>query len=150
MNSQYIANFLGFGQYLHELDVLKRPWQWHVTKTVIYCTIHIQRGVIKAAGTGSASTELHKRMAQLLYVKFREECFELCSLLINSTYSSIQVVNCTKHKQHECIASGLNPYCSRIGIELFECIRKHTNAVEQRHFKSTSLGRRLSLLKAVK
>ncbi|CAG8980989.1 hypothetical protein HYALB_00013550 [Hymenoscyphus albidus] len=140
----------GFGRYLAEVDVLNRSWQWHVKQAIIYCTIHFKRGILRAAGTGTSSTELHKRMEQLLYTKSREEYFELCDLLIDSEYSSKQVVDWTKHKQHECIASGINPHCTGIQNELFERTRRHTNAVEQTHFKSNSLGKRLSLLKAVK
>ncbi|RDW94632.1 hypothetical protein BP5796_00395 [Coleophoma crateriformis] len=106
------------------------------------------RHIIHGSGMLNDS-ELQKRMEQLLYVKSREDYNELCDSLINSEFSSPQVVNWTKHKQHLCIAPGINPYCSQIAPDLFERTRKHTDAVEQTYFKSTSLGKRLSLVKAV-
>ncbi|KFY79201.1 hypothetical protein V498_08982 [Pseudogymnoascus sp. VKM F-4517 (FW-2822)] len=140
----------GFGHYLSELDHRHRPWQWHVQSAIIYCTIHFKRGIIRATGTSIAALELQRRMEQLLHVQSSDEYFQLCDLLINSEYSTPQVVDWVKHKKQSCIASGLNKYCSQMNHDLFERARRHTNAVEQTHFKSMSFGKRLSLLKAVK
>jgi hypothetical protein len=40
-------------------------------------------------------------------------------------------------------------YCSEIPNEVFQTARGHTNAVEQTHYKSNSMGKRLSLVHAI-
>ena len=53
------------------------------------------------------------------------------------------------HKSHDYIAAGLNENCSLMNRDMFRLIRKQSNAVEATHFKSNSLGRQLTPLKAV-
>lgn len=53
------------------------------------------------------------------------------------------------HKKHRLIRAGLNQACSSIVPAIFHTLRKHTNAVEQTHYKSNSRGRQLPLLQAV-
>lgn len=53
------------------------------------------------------------------------------------------------HKGHPVIAAGLNEHCTLMNMDAFQRIRKSTNAVEQTHYKSNSMGRRLSILKAI-
>jgi hypothetical protein len=41
----YISNTLyysdtGFGRYLSDIDLEKRPWLWHIQRCVIYCTVY--------------------------------------------------------------------------------------------------------------
>jgi hypothetical protein len=69
---------------------------------------------------------------------------------LDSDLSTDAVVQWAIHKKQACIASGINKYCSMIDHELYDNTRRQTNAVEQTHHKSGSLGKRLSLLQAVK
>jgi hypothetical protein len=59
------------------------------------------------------------------------------------------VRNWAGYLQQETIAAGLNKYCSRIDPELFDRIRKNSNAVEAAHHRANSTGKRCSLLQAV-
>ena len=68
---------------------------------------------------------------------------------IGDVHSTEQIRFWAIHKKQPCIASGLNPSCSMMDNELFIQTRRHTNAVEQTHWKSTSLGKQLSILKAI-
>ncbi|KAJ5424918.1 hypothetical protein N7445_010891 [Penicillium cf. griseofulvum] len=54
-----------------------------------------------------------------------------------------------KHKEIDVIAAGLCKACSPIKPEFFEEARKHTNAVEQSHYKSYFMGTQDTLLGAV-
>ena len=54
------------------------------------------------------------------------------------------------HKKIDIFACGVNRHCSDMPHEQFIETRRHTNAVEVTHHKTNSLGKRLSLLKAVK
>ena len=42
---------IGFGRYLTSIDPERRSWQWHLKNTIVLCTIHFSRGILKAAGT---------------------------------------------------------------------------------------------------
>ncbi|OAF57839.1 hypothetical protein VC83_05497 [Pseudogymnoascus destructans] len=139
----------GLGRYLSDIDDHHRPWQWHVQHVIIYCTIHFKRGILKAVGTAFSGNFLRQQMEQLLYVSTREEYFELCNLIISDKQSTEQIRFWAIHKKQLCIASGLNASCSLMDNELFFQIRRHTNAVEKTHWKSTSLGKQLSILKAI-
>ncbi|OBT75678.1 hypothetical protein VF21_05187 [Pseudogymnoascus sp. 05NY08] len=139
----------GLGRYLSDIDDHHRPWQWHVQHVIIYCTIHFKRGILKAVGTALSRSFLREQMEQLLYVSTQEEYFELCNLIINDATTTEQIRFWVIHKKQPCIASGLNAACSLMDKELFIQTRRHTNAVEQTHWKSTSLGKQLSILKAI-
>ena len=73
----------------------------------------------------------------------------ITNALIGSPLSTKSVVDWAHHKEQRSIASGINPFCSEMDSGLFNEIRKNTNAVEQTHYKSNSLGRRLPLLRAI-
>lgn len=77
----------------------------------------------------------------------------MCNILLmyylDSTDSTEPIRFWAIHKKLPCIASGLNASCSLMDNELFFQTRRHTNAVEQTHWKSTSLGKQLSILKAI-
>jgi hypothetical protein len=53
------------------------------------------------------------------------------------------------HKRNPIIAAGLNPSCSLIPLEIWTNLRKHTNAVEQSHWKSYALGKQATLMPAI-
>jgi hypothetical protein len=55
-----------------------------------------------------------------------------------------------EHKRYEVIAAGLNQHCSLIPSEIWEELRKHTNAVEQSHQKSYALGNQSPLVPAIR
>ncbi|KAJ5588704.1 hypothetical protein N7537_011382 [Penicillium hordei] len=54
-----------------------------------------------------------------------------------------------RHKQIDVIAAGICKACSPMNPEFFEDARKHTNAVEQSHYKSYHMGTQDTLLSAV-
>ena len=104
-------------------------------------------------------------MASLLEAGSRDDYYEICDLLLSMSYflciqyitnvlasnhTPKAVKDWTRHKQQLGIASGINRHISLMSNALFERTRRHTNAVEQSHHKAASLGKRLSLLKAVK
>ncbi|KAF2809704.1 uncharacterized protein BDZ99DRAFT_387971, partial [Mytilinidion resinicola] len=135
----------GFGRYLSGIDPQRRHWQWHVKHAVVYCTIHFQHGVERAVGIGTRRpTSLWHRMISLQHCQSAEEYMTLCDLLMND-----KVQGWARHKRHPIIASGLNKYCSDVDPEIWDKLRKNTNATEQTHYKSDSMGRRLSLLRAI-
>jgi hypothetical protein len=80
---QCINNELGFGLYLHGLDPCHRPWEWQVESTVIFCTVHFDRGIDQAAGTERYEGSVHWRMRDLLNVQSVEDYNQLCDLLIS-------------------------------------------------------------------
>lgn len=65
-------------------------WQYHVKHLFIYCMVHINRGIEKAAG--QRRTAFHKIMESLLLVKSKKEYLEVIQhlqrkiLLIYSHY----------------------------------------------------------------
>jgi hypothetical protein len=62
---------------------------------------------------------------------------------------STKVRHWAKYLKQDTIASGLNPFCSRINPTDFESIRSNTNAVEVAHWRGNSVGRRCTLLQAI-
>jgi hypothetical protein len=62
---------------------------------------------------------------------------------------SIGVRNWTGYLQQPTIAAGLNKHCSRINPDIFDRIRKNSNAVEVAHHRANSTGKRCTLLQAV-
>ena len=73
----------------------------------------------------------------------------IINALIGSLLSTKSVVEWAHHKEQRSIVLGINPFCSKMDSALFNEIRKNTNAVEQTHYKSNALGRRLLLLQAI-
>ncbi len=73
----------------------------------------------------------------------------ITNILLGSAQSSESVIQWAIHKEHPSIASGINQFCSEMDPTLFKKVRNHTNAVEQTHYKSNALGRRLPLLRAI-
>lgn len=71
-------------------------------------------------------------------------------MYLESPESTQKVIDWAKNKKYYLIASGYNKSCSSVDPEIFDQLRKHTNAVESTHYKSNSMGRYLSLLRAVK
>ncbi|OCK85458.1 hypothetical protein K432DRAFT_33984 [Lepidopterella palustris CBS 459.81] len=142
--------YAGFGKYLSLIDPDHHNWQWHVKRSVIFCLIHFQRGIEKLVGSRDRSPEsLWSRMMELHKCQSKEEYIRLCDLLITSLESPACIAEWALHKKHDIIASGLNKFCSEIDPAVFDRIRKHTNAVESSHHKSNSMGRYLSLLRAI-
>jgi hypothetical protein len=85
--SKYILNILGFGRYLTSVDPSHRPWLWQVQHTIIYCQIHFQRSIDRAAGTqGRSNTSIHARMGELTRCQSEADYYSLCDELI-SMYS---------------------------------------------------------------
>lgn len=80
---QYITNIflIGFGHYLSELDPQHRPWQWHIKRTVVYCTIHFERGIVRAAGTEGGADTPRTRMKQLPFCQSKDDYYSLTTLL---------------------------------------------------------------------
>jgi hypothetical protein len=161
-----IINILGFGLYLRSLDSQMRSWEWQVQNVIIFCQIHLQRSIDRAAGSqGRSTVSIHTRMFELVKCQTREDYDLLCDEIIgingfriHSKYitnilghpdSTRSVRKWAQHKKRAVIASGINKACSLIASDLWDQTTCHTNAVEQTHFKSNSLGRRLTLLKAI-
>jgi hypothetical protein len=59
------------------------------------------------------------------------------------------VRNWALHKKHPVIRAGLNKNCSLINPQFYDSVRNITNAVEQTHYKSYSMGRYMTLLGTV-
>jgi hypothetical protein len=73
----------------------------------------------------------------------------LIQLVIEKYSNQPKIVNWCRHKRYTCVASGINPYCSKMDNDVFSAIVKNTNAVECSHFRANNLGRQLSLLAAI-
>ncbi|KAF1811308.1 hypothetical protein P152DRAFT_68557 [Eremomyces bilateralis CBS 781.70] len=109
----------GFGQYLATLDSESRSWEWQVQNTVIFCQIHFQRSIDRAAGTSNRSTtSIHSRMGELARCRSEEDYYDLCEELMSHPESSAKVREWAKHKKRAVIASGINKYCSLIPPQL--------------------------------
>lgn len=67
----------------------------------------------------------------------------------NSLESRPELAQWVEHKEIPLIAAGLCKACSPIPEEIYDQSRRHTNAVEQSHYKAYFLGTRDSLLQAV-
>ncbi|KFX86620.1 hypothetical protein V490_09003 [Pseudogymnoascus sp. VKM F-3557] len=140
----------GFGRYLSSIDPENRPWQWHIRRTVIFCTIHFKRGITKVLGSNGNMPWFQRTMGELLETKSSEDYVQLLKSIIASPSATEPIRRWAAHKRLDIIASGLNRYISRMDQDIFERTRRHTNAVEQTHSKTASFGKKLSLLKAVK
>lgn len=60
-----------------------------------------------------------------------------------------RTIGWVQHKRNPVIAAGLNPNCSLIPQAIWVELRKHTNAVEQSHWKSYALGKQTTLVPAI-
>jgi hypothetical protein len=77
-----INNLLGFGRYLQDIDPERRPVQWQVERSVIYCLIHYQRGIERAVGRGSRHPDSpYGHCMALLNAETRGEYDRLCDEL---------------------------------------------------------------------
>jgi hypothetical protein len=80
--------YLGFGLFLSSLDPEARPWFWYTHRTIIYCSIHFQRGIRQSAGTDIYPGSIHERMIALLDCT-KEDYYVICQLLIGIQISIV-------------------------------------------------------------
>lgn len=76
-------------------------------------------------------------------------CTLLGSILIGVLVHGERFKGWCLHKSYPPIAAGINATCSRIPSHIRPQIANHTNAVEQAHEKSYSMGKKQHLLPAI-
>lgn len=77
-----LANYLGLGQYLQEIDPLHRPILWQLQGIIIFCRVHFFRTITEAVGSTNKSSGVWSRMAGLIDCKSEDDYDHLCNLLI--------------------------------------------------------------------
>ena len=87
-------------------------------------------------------------LGYVIYNHFLSNCEPVTNCL--AEYESDNVQNWAIQKKSPVIKAGLVKACSKIRPHYFDCLRNHTNAVEQSHQKSYASGTDLSLTEAVK
>ena len=68
---------IGWGAYLQAIDPQHRPWQWHVKRTIIYCTVHFKRGLQDCLKKGKLSLVDYERLLQITTLKSRDDIHAL-------------------------------------------------------------------------
>lgn len=56
---------IGLGDYLHSIDPLQRPWQWHIERSIIYCSVHFKRGIDSSDFKDTSYAEMMKDILTL-------------------------------------------------------------------------------------
>jgi hypothetical protein len=67
--------------YLHDIDPIHRPALWQIQSTIIYCTIHFQRGITRAAGQSRFPDSIHSRMESLLTAKSKDDYMAIATMI---------------------------------------------------------------------
>ena len=58
----------------------------------------------------------------------------LIQLVIEKYSNQLKIVNWCRHKRYTCVASGINPYYSKMDNDVFFAIIKNINAVKCLYF----------------
>src|SRR6266568_4858579 len=103
----------------------------------------------KILDTIESKAILYPYLIHIISVLYPYYIHILTFTVIEKYSNNHKIVNWCRHKQYMCIASGINPHCSKMDSNIFSTIVKNTNAIECSHFQANNLGRRLSLLAAI-
>jgi hypothetical protein len=56
---------LGLRDCLNSVDLLRRPWHWHIERSIIYCSIHFKRGIDSSDFKETSYAEMMKDILTL-------------------------------------------------------------------------------------
>ena len=65
---------IGFSWYLTLINPKRRSWQWHLKNTIVLCTIHFTRGILKATGIERYPYSPYERIEALRTALSKEKC----------------------------------------------------------------------------
>lgn len=60
-----VSNILGLGDYLSSIDEEHRPWDWHIQRLLIYCSVHFKRGIDSSYWKDTPYADLMKEILKL-------------------------------------------------------------------------------------
>ncbi|CAI7611440.1 unnamed protein product [Penicillium viridicatum] len=134
---------LGLGKMLQETDreVNDRDlgWRWHTMNVLIFLPASRDPDDL-------SHIEARSRLIGLMDCKSVPDFRKLAMLIKEHTP---ELEGWIRDKQIDVIAAGICKACSPMKPEFFDNARKHTNAVEQSHYKSYHMGTQDTLLSAV-
>ncbi|KAF2184934.1 hypothetical protein K469DRAFT_748012 [Zopfia rhizophila CBS 207.26] len=140
----------GLGMYLASIDERRRPWQEHIKHIVIYCQVHLMRGIQETTSDDDWTPEsINQQMLDLVNCQSKEDYEDMCEEF-EVRYRDTKLGRWASHKKLQNYACGINKHCSAIPNEIWDDIyRKHSNPVESSHWRGNSTGRWLPFLQAV-
>ncbi|KAJ5885894.1 uncharacterized protein N7473_008568 [Penicillium subrubescens] len=126
------GQFVGLGLYLQRRDPENREWTWQLRNIILFCHIHFKRTVRKMVPSefGRVHSSGQTRLNSLLTSPTSEEYFELINVIKEL---EPRFFDWAEHKAHE----------------FWDEVQNSTNAVEQSHNKSYSMGKYETLLGAI-
>ncbi|KAF2187046.1 hypothetical protein K469DRAFT_749436 [Zopfia rhizophila CBS 207.26] len=69
----------GLGMYLASIDERRRPWQEHIKHIVIYCQVHLMRGIQETTSDDDWTPEsINQQMLDLVNCQSKEDYEDMC------------------------------------------------------------------------